>query len=233
MRASQRRSGIHVAVVLGTIVVVLLAAVLVWELWPRREVLLVGDSILRQTGPSLQEELGRDDVRNEAVNGSGLITPSVFDWQAAVPELLEGDPDVVVVLFIGNHTDEDVPLDPDGDPIEKGSPEFFAAWGEAAEQLAVTLVEAGVEIRWVLPPPMLDPANQAVADGLAEQYRAVAERDPEVVLVDASEVLADADGRFLAQVDVGGQTVPLRAGDGVHLDEAGAQRLAALIAASL
>ncbi|OWY60150.1 hypothetical protein B7486_70720 [cyanobacterium TDX16] len=151
-----------------------------------------------------------------------------------MPELLEGDPDVVVVLFIGNHTDVDVPLDPEGDPIEKGSPEFFAAWGAAAEQLASTLVDAGVEIRWVLPPPMLAPENQAVADGLAAEYEAVAARHPEVVLVDADDVLADADGGFLAQAeDADGEVVPLRAGDGVHLADAGAQRLAALIADSL
>jgi hypothetical protein len=235
VRANQRRGGRRgVTVALGAVVVVLLVVVVAWVVWPRQEVLLVGDSILRQTGPSLDDELGRDDVRNAAVNGSGLITPAVYDWQSAVPELLEGDPDVVVVLFVGNHTDVDVPLDPDGDAIEKGSPEFFDAWGAAAEQLAATLVDAGVEIRWVLPPPMLAPDNQAIADGLTAEFEAVAARHPEVVLVDADRALAGDDGSFLAQVeDEDGEVVPLRAGDGVHLDDEGARRLAALIAESL
>ena len=44
-------------------------------------VLLVGDSIMRQTGPALTRQLGDEyTVHNEGVNGSGLLTPAVFDW---------------------------------------------------------------------------------------------------------------------------------------------------------
>lgn len=228
------RRGVGVAVLVGA-VGLLLVGVAVWQLWPGREVLLVGDSILRQTGPSLDAELGwPQEVRNEAVNGSGLITPSVFDWEAELPAMLEGDPDVVVVLFIGNYTDTDLPTTADGAPIEFGSPEFFEAWGTASERLATTLLDAGVEVRWVLPPPVLDPALDPVVQGIRAEYLAVAERHPEIVLVDSFEVLATEDGDFLAQVPGDdGQVVPLRAGDGVHLDQAGADRLAQQIADSL
>jgi len=217
------------------VVVLLLVAVGIWRLWPGQEVLLVGDSILRQTGPALDAEVGwPDEVDNQAVNGSGLLTPSVFDWQAELPGMLEGDPDVVVVLFIGNYTDTDLPTTAAGEPIQFGSPEFFAAWGVASEQLAVALLDAGVDVRWVLPPPVLDPELEPVVQGIRAQYEAVAERHPEIVLVDANEALADADGGFLAQVEgADGEPVPIRFGDGVHLEPEGAARLAQEIAASL
>ena len=209
-------------------------ALAVWFLWPRQEVLLVGDSILRQTGPALDSELSwPEEVDNEAVNGSGLLTPSVFDWEAELPAMLESDPDVVVVLFIGNYTDTDLATTADGTPIGLGTPAFFEAWGAASARVASTLIDAGVEVRWVLPPPVLDPRLQQVVDGIRQQYAAVAERHPEIVLVDSYEVLADDGGGFLAQVDEDGETVTVRAGDGVHLEQGGAERLAQLIAASL
>ena len=48
---------------------------------PPLDVLLVGDSIMKSTGPALAHQLGsRYRVHNEGVNGSGLLTPDVFDW---------------------------------------------------------------------------------------------------------------------------------------------------------
>ena len=73
---------------------------------PPRDVLLVGDSIMKSTGPALADQLGdRYRVHNEGVNGSGVLTPDVFDWPAQLPASLnQFDPDVVVMLFIGNYT---------------------------------------------------------------------------------------------------------------------------------
>src|SRR6187401_1059096 len=66
-------------------------------------VLLVGDSVMNQTGAALTNILRDDDVRNEGVNGSGLLTPDYLDWPAQLRRLLDRfDPDVVVFLFVGN-----------------------------------------------------------------------------------------------------------------------------------
>ena len=72
------------------------------------DVLLVGDSIMKSTGPALADQLGdRYRVHNEGVNGSGVLTPDVFDWPAQLPASLnQFDPDVVVMLFIGNYTSD-------------------------------------------------------------------------------------------------------------------------------
>ena len=75
-------------------------------LGPVRDVLLVGDSIMRSTGPALAHQLGdRCRVHNEGVNGSGLLTPGVFPWPRHLAASLNRfDPDLVVMLFIGNYT---------------------------------------------------------------------------------------------------------------------------------
>lgn len=225
----------HRAALAAASTLVVLAGIAIWALWPSPDVLLIGDSIMRQTGPSLDDELGwGPDVRNEAVNGSGLLTPGEFDWEAELPGLLDDPPESAVVLFIGNYTDTDLATTADGTPIQPGSPEFFEAWGAASERVATSLLAAGVDVTWVLPPPMLDPRDQAVVDGLRLEYEALAERHPEIQLVDGTAALGGADGEFLAQRDDGdGNPETLRLGDGVHLAPAGQDALAAAIADAL
>src|SRR4029453_6969187 len=68
---------------------------------PLQHVLLVGDSIMRQTGPALERQPGAGYLfHNEAVNGSGLLTPAVFDWPAHLTRSLRRfRPDIVVMTF--------------------------------------------------------------------------------------------------------------------------------------
>jgi len=210
------------------ILFVLVAAVLLpscGDDGPRR-VLLVGDSVMNQTGGALTNILREDDVRNEGVNGSGLLTPDYLDWPAQLRRLLDRfDPDVVVFLFVGNFdlgTGETYTT-ADGHVIEsRRDPAFPRAWQAQAQRMTDLAEEAGADVVWVLPPPMQDAADQA----LIEQLRAGYE-DLGTTTVDANEVLADDDGGFLAEADDG---TPLRNRDGVHLANEGARRLARLVA---
>ena len=72
------------------------------------DVLLVGDSIMRQTGPALTEGLPDREVDNRGVNGSGLLNPQVYDWVDRLPGLVaQSRPEATVVLFIGNYAPEE------------------------------------------------------------------------------------------------------------------------------
>ena len=193
-------------------------------------VLLVGDSVMNQTAQPLRRFLAADvDVRNEAVNGSGLLTPWRFDWPAHLDRVLTSfEPDVVVFLFVGNYTfggDQRYTTE-DGTVIRRrGTPAFFEAWQREAAAMTEAVGEA--EVIWVLPPPMRGRRAQAVVEGLREGYEAVADGDDSATTVDAYDVLA-RDGRFIARAS-GEDGVRLRAGDGVHLAPRGARRLAGLI----
>jgi len=186
-------------------------------------VLLVGDSILRQTGPALADELGEGyAVRNVAVNGSGLLTPAVVDWPARLEqELALVTPDLVVLSFIGNYTDDPAELwvDEAGHTITSvEDPALPPAWGRQTDALLAAIAPTGAEVVLVLPPTVPVPALQAVVDRLRAEYERAAARWPFVRVVDAAAALTSpAD----------------RAADAVHLSDRGEQRLAAAVAAAV
>ena len=221
--------------VLGAVVVLGLVGLLVARLLAEpAHVLLAGDSILRQTGPKLDETFGREvAVDNAALNNSGLLTPGFVDWSARLEEQLDdGDPAAVVFLFIGNYTDTDLATTADGEPILKNTPEFFEAWGAEADRLMQILEDRGSEaaVYWVLPPPQYTEVNQITTAGLRAEYEALAERWPNITLIDANDALAGPNGEYLASTtNRHGEVVPLRVPDTVHLTDAGARRLARVI----
>ena len=111
-------------------------------------VLLVGDSIMRQTGPALTRQLGDEyTVHNEGVNGSGLLTPRFFDWADQLEQdLVRTDPDVVVMLFIGNYTDDPAEFwtTPEGEVIRSvGAPHFAREWGRQVDAAMAAIAETG------------------------------------------------------------------------------------------
>lgn len=211
-----------------------------WATWnatrDKADVLLVGDSIMRQTGPALTRELSGLEIDNRGVNGSGLLNPDVFDWVDRLSGLLaQNRPEATVVLFIGNYAKEaDWWIGSDGVPIAPNTPAFFAAWHEQAELVVDQLEAAGTDIYWVLPPPVLSDEGNLTINGLREVYRRLAVDHPAVNLVDASPPLTDGTGSFVWSVQgPDGGDVQIRAGDGVHLAPGGADRLGRRIAAEV
>lgn len=221
--------------VLAVVVIVgLLAAKLV--LGAQQRVLLAGDSILRQTGPALDDAYGWNvEIDNEAQNNSGLLTPGYVDWVKRLERLVaEDDPDVIVLLFIGNYTDTDHWVDEDGNPVLRNTPEFFEAWSQQADRVMEVLEASDADVYWVLPPPELSEQNQATTVGVRQVYADLAERWPRITLIDANEALAGPNGEYLASItNRHGEVVPLRVPDTVHLTEAGARRLARTIKQSV
>lgn len=200
------------------------------------DVLLVGDSIMRQTGPPIEAQLSDHEVENRGVNGSGLLSPQVYDWVDRLPGLLaQAQPEATVVLFIGNYSEEaDWWMGPDGTPVAPNTPAFFREWRAQAEVVVAMLEAAGTDIYWVLPPPVASEAGQLTITGLRAVYENLADEHPSVTLVDGAPPLTEGTGRFTWSVtDPQGRPVQLRAGDGVHLAAAGADRLAQEIAAAV
>jgi hypothetical protein len=196
------------------------------------QVLLVGDSIMRQTGPALTRQIGDEyTVHNEGVNGSGLLTPAVFDWDDQLEEsLLRTDPDIVVMLFIGNYTDEPDELwtTPDGEVVDSvHDPEFAHEWGVQVDEAMAAIEEAGARVVLVLPPPMATGELQAVVDALRAEYERVAADWDFVTLADATEAVGGENGEWVASLpDSNGSRRPVRVPDTVHLAVHG-QRLVA------
>ena len=188
-----------------------------------RDVLLVGDSIMRSTGTALAHQLGAPwRVHNEGVNGSGLLTPGVFPWPRHLhASLSRFDPDVVVMLFIGNYTSDPALkwVGADGRRVPDIYARSFAReWGLQAERFVTQMIRSVPDVVLVLPPPMISARVQAVTDRLRTQYRAVASRHPEVTLADATTAVGGPHGEWVAtRPTASGGSAPVRVADTVHL----------------
>src|SRR5829696_3954851 len=164
-------------------------------------VLLLGDSIMNQAGGFVEAsreqdgEVGDVETRNEGRNGTGLLTPDVFDWQSAAARYVdEFRPDVIVVLFVGNYTSDDLWVNEGGVPVEGYTDEWFDAWEGQARRLQETMVASGADIYWVNPPPMLADEGERRVTYFRQIHRRIAEDWTDTVLIDGTDVLSDDDG---------------------------------------
>lgn len=208
------------------------------------EVYIVGDSDAGTFGPYLETLLDGTLVTTTDLNykvSSGLARPDFFNWPAELAEKLpEVDPDIVVVTFGGNDSQGlTVPElsasgRPDfiiGDPVQneaEWSDEYQRRVGEVMD----LLLENDRHVIWVGIP---NDDSADVTAKLAIQDRAAkaaaAER-PEVVFVDTWTRFSGRDGNWAEFVidprDNSGKDV--RAEDGFHLNQNGAEILAIDIA---
>jgi hypothetical protein len=201
-------------------------------------VLLIGDSIMNQAAQHIErvlesnEQVGAVEVRNEGRNGTGLLTPTIFDWQEATPGLLEEfRPDVVVVLFVGNYSSTDLWVNEGGLEVEGYSDQFFRSWESEARKLQQQLTASGADIYWVNPPPMLADEGERRVRSFRLIHRRIAENWTNTVLIDGTGVLSDDEGNYAYELpDDDGVPTPVRTADSVHLTREGAELLAGEIA---
>lgn len=201
----------------------------------RVDVLLIGDSIMNQSGPFLesmlrtQPALSDAKVHVKAVNGSGLLTPGVFDWSTEAVALAEEyDPDITVVLFVGNYTNTDWWLDDTGAPVPGDyGPVFYEEWGEEASSLTSAVQATGSQVYWVLPPPFYGDEGLRRQELLRETYVQMARAMPGVGLIDGRSPLSTGTGQFtwkLPSIDTG-EEVAVRQSDSLHLTPDGGKLL--------
>jgi uncharacterized protein len=203
-------------------------------------VLVVGDSDAGTFGPYLSELLNGTGIIETTVDykvSSGLARPDFFDWPAHLrAQLLEVDPDIVVVTFGGNDAQGLAELDGNfpsewNDPV--GNPdEWTAEYSRRVAEVLDLLATEGRTVIWVGIP---NDDNPDVTQRLAVQdqaVRAAVSGRAGVTFVDTWARFSGRDGNWAEYVvdprDQLGKDV--RADDGFHLNENGAEILAVDIA---
>ncbi len=209
---------------------------------PSREnpakVFIVGDSDAGTFGPYLQELLDGTQIVETSLDykvSSGLARPDFFDWPAEIDaKLPEVDPDIVVATFGGNDA-QGLALENGefiiGDPVANEA-EWVAEYTERAGAMMDQLMAGGRTLIWVGIPNDDNPevtARMAIQDKAAKA--AAAER-PEVIFVDTWKRFSGRDGGWAEFVidPRDGEGKDVRADDGFHLNQTGAEILAIDIA---
>jgi hypothetical protein len=204
-------------------------------------VFIVGDSDAGTFGPYLQTLLDGTGIVETQLDykvSSGLARPDFFDWPAEIDRKLpEVNPDIVVATFGGNDAQGLAVASGEfvvGDPVANE-----AEWTEEYQQrvgaVMDQLTEGGRTLIWVGIPNDDNPdvtARMAIQDQAAKA--AAAER-PEVIFIDTWKRFSGRDGGWAEFVidPRDGEGKDVRADDGFHLNQTGAEILAIDIAQAI
>ena len=185
-----------------------------------------GDSLAGSLGPSL----GRKTADTGVVQpeffskvSSGLSTPEFWDWpEHGAEEMFRLDPEVAVFIIGANDT-----------MIIGDNEEWRPGYEMAVEEMMTLLIGENRTVYWVGSPVLEDDDDLRVAQ-LNQVFQEVAARHPEVVYVDAYGLFATPEGDYTSSLTNGdGETILMRADDGVHFTPEGGDHLANAIFAQL
>lgn len=177
-----------------------------------------GDSLAGSLGPSLGALTGATGVVQPYFDSrvsSGLADPGFFDWpDHATTEMARLDPEVVVFI-IGTNDWAAV------------SGDWKNNYTDVVNSMMDTLVGSGRTVYWLGGPTLKDQQMDTALQQVNAVAQDVAKRHPKVHFVDTHQLFSDADGGFSYDLpDENGKVVTMRAGDGVHFTEDGADYLA-------
>jgi len=201
-------------------------------------VYIVGDSDAGTFGPYLEvllDETGIVRTELEYKVSSGLSRPDFFNWPEQFRDRLPAvDPDIVVVTFGGNDAQGIAEIDGEfilHDPVGERK-EWSAEYTRRAGEVMDLLAEDGRTVIWVGIPNDDNPEVTARMRVQDQAAKAAAATRPEIVFVDTWARFSGRDGGWAEYVidprDREGKDV--RADDGFHLNEVGAEILALDIA---
>jgi hypothetical protein len=197
---------------------------------------VAGDSLVITPGYALVRAAGGSPVIQSVggVDGhvaTGLTRPDVFNWFAEIAsQVKQLKPNVVVLNFGGNDDHGYMTGLPPGTSIgDFASPTWEAEYLRRVRAVMDTINRAGATVVWIGLPITNDEAQTQRFDTLnALVVREAKRRGPsKAIFVDTYTMFAGDNGGFTEYMQNGkGDSVKVRAGDGVHFDVAGGDMIA-------
>lgn len=192
-----------------------------------RRVLIVGDFVADGTGEGLVEAFAdvASVIVERRVNGSsGLVRDDYFNWpQEIVPIVEEVKPDILVIQIGSN--DRQV-MRVEGVTEQVRSDAWTAEYKRRIDAFLDAAAQANIPVVWVSAPAYK--FRTMTADMLAfnEMYRTAIEAR-RGYFVDLWDGFVNEEGQFITSgPDIKGQTVRLRANDGINFTSAGKRKMA-------
>ena len=200
---------------------------------PYRKFLFIGDSVMFDLGTQLQYSLKEKynivDTKIDSKVSSGLNRIDYYDWYARTSEIIKDyRPDVVIVLFGGNDT-QDI-TDSQGKYRAIMTPEWQKAYQERVDKYAKLLNSSSVrKVYWV--GQSISNKSQYIQQFpvMNEIYKNASKSSPKIEFISTWDTFAEA-GKFIPVVsDKLGKRGYVKVNDGVHFTSHGAQIISDLI----
>jgi hypothetical protein len=203
---------------------------------PPQRVLFLGDSIVHQAFPTIQDRLAGAGMQSGAIGGPGQhLLVDDGRWLAELDDALARlDPDVVVLESCCGWGSPWAPEErytaPDGTTVAPDTAEAWEQWHRVAAEATDLARRDGRLVVWILAPPARTNGYygpiEARIDIANELHRRVAACRTGVALLDW-RVIAAPDGSFAWDLPAAdGSLVRVRSDDGLHFTPAGQAALA-------
>ena len=192
-----------------------------------------GDSLAGALGIALGETTAQSGVvapQLDSRPSSGLISPEFFDWpEHAATEMVRLDPEAVVFIVDTNDASMMPYLGPN--TLTEDGTDWRVDYRERVDEVMDIFVgDAERPVYWVSTPPMRDDDLDQKVKALNQVIEEAAAARLTVTYIDVTEKFSDRDGDYTSTIiDDDGDRVVVRVGDGIHLTEAGGDRMAAVV----
>jgi hypothetical protein len=196
---------------------------------------IAGDSLVITPGYSIVRAAGGSPVI-QSVGGidghiaTGLTRPDVFNWFNELTTQVKAlRPNVVVLNFGANDNHGYMTGLPDGVSIGAfASPEWVKEYRRRVGAVMDTVNRAGAVVVWIGLPIARSPTETQEFDKINAVVLQEAKLRPrKVIFIDTYNMFAGDDGGFAEYLENDkGDTVKVRAGDGVHFETAGGDIIA-------
>ena len=194
------------------------------------QIFVIGDSLAAGLWSGLTRAAADDarlSVDGRYKEDSGLARPEYYDWNDALPKILESNSIDIAVVMIGSNDGQDIR---DGNVRHVfGSPEWSRLYAAEVDRLIESLKNAGAAVYWVELPPM-------AADQYESEVRTIATIQAErakvagVKLVGTRGAFGTENGGYTDKgFDQSGEFIRLRSRDGVHFLKVGNTKLGGLV----
>jgi hypothetical protein len=192
-----------------------------------RKILVIGDFVGGGIAWGLDQAFADEpklSVTDRSKDASGLVRADFYDWNVAVPQLLNEEKPDIVVMAIGIN---------DRQPLRDGKAKIAvksATWETAYSQRITGIVDTlkvyGRPFFWVSAPPVRQMAGANDMSYFNSLFKPRVE-GAKGHFIDIWNGFTDENGKYISSgPDVDGQPRQLRTGDGINFTKAGKLKLA-------
>ncbi len=193
-------------------------------------ILIAGDSIMEDFGPTFQQKLQDDDSIRLVLAGkrsTGLCRPDFYNWPLHLAELLRRERPHVLIFCVGANDCQ--PIREAGKTLTLFSDEWNAAYARRVMNIISMARRYRAQVIWLSVPPM---GAEPLASQIIQINRLVKNvcQKVRVPFVETRYALTDRNGRFSSfGRNFDGNRVRMRTEDRVHITRAGNERIAVIL----